>query len=449
MSTVYELTITSIAPGGDGVSKLPDGRTAFLPYGAPGDVVRARIIQDQKNFVRARIDQIVTPGPGRVTPPCPVAGRCGGCAWQHLDYQSQADAKTSFLVENLKRIGKLEEPPVRPIWAAESPFAYRNKAQVPVGKAPDGSMRLGYYKEGSHDIVALPDEGCRILAPAVDRALAFVRVALPGLKQRPYDPKAQEGNLRHVMIRATERGEAMVVIVTREPLGEPARKNAMTWMGQAGIVSVQNNLQRKTGNVILGEETLQIAGTDALTEELDGLKFRLTATSFFQVNNAQTRNLWKALAAARTWTSGDRVLELYCGVGTLSLALARLGADVVGFEANEGAVQDARANAALNGLAAVFETGDAARAWERLPAGWKPQLMVVDPPRKGLDAEVIDGLAAVGVSELLYVSCDPASLARDTARLAEKGYRMRSCQPVDLFPQTAHIESVALFHKIA
>jgi 23S rRNA (uracil1939-C5)-methyltransferase len=444
-----QLEILSVAPGGDGVAKLPDGRTVFLSHAAAGDRVRARLTEEHKTYARARIDAVLTPGPARVTPPCPVAGICGGCAWQHLDYQAQAAAKQGFLTESLRRIGKLAEPPVLPLWAAESPLGYRNKAQVPVTLMPDGSFGMGYYKEGSHNVVPLPEEGCRLVEPAVDAALRFARAELPSLGLGPYDQAKGTGTLRHVMARCNRKGETMLVIVTRTPLSERVRKQASAWITRLpGLLSVQNNIQDKTGNVVLGPQTITLIGPDQLEEDLGGLRFKLAASSFFQVNPSQTLKLWDALQASRPWKGTEKVLELYCGVGTLSLPMARLGVEVFGVESHGPAVDDARANAALNNLnSARFQVSDAEKAWADLPEGWTPDLVLVDPPRKGLDAIVINALAEHAVPELLYVSCDPASLARDTARLAEKGYILQQCQPVDLFPQTPHVESVNRFLK--
>jgi 23S rRNA (uracil1939-C5)-methyltransferase len=445
----YELDILSLAPGGDGVARLPDGRTVFVPHSAPGDRMKVRMTEEHKTYARARVDALLQAGPGRVQPPCPVAGWCGGCAWQHLDYKAQAEAKQGFLVENFKRIGKLADAPVLPIWAAEQPLGYRNKAQVPVAMKADGTLVVGYYQEGSHKVVPLPEEGCRLVEPAVDAALRFARTELPSLGLQPYDQATGQGTLRHIMARANRKGETMLVLVTTTPLSNRVRVQLMAWMSRlTGLRSVQNNIQDKTGNVVMGDKSSTVAGLDYLEEELDGLRFRLAASSFFQVNPGQTLALSRALQEARPWKTGEKVLELYCGVGTLSLPLGRLGAEVFGVETHAPAVEDARANAALNGLDRLrFEVAPAERAWEALPEGWSPDLVLVDPPRKGLDASVVEALAASGVEELLYVSCDPASLARDAARLAEKGFQLKACQPVDLFPQTPHVESVNRFVK--
>ncbi|MGH7442191.1 MAG: 23S rRNA (uracil(1939)-C(5))-methyltransferase RlmD, partial [bacterium] len=331
---------------------------------------------------------------------------------------------------------------------ATEPLGYRNKAQVPIEAAPNGSCRLGYYQEGSHNIVPLPEEGCRLLAPAVDRALCFARDHLAELGLSPYDQSKAQGSLRHVMVRADMAGRAMVVLVTREPMPAASSQSAARWLGQAGIVSVQNNVQSKTGNAILGGETRFLAGEQSLSEELDGLKFRLSATSFFQVNPSQALALIQVIRGIRAWSPRDRVLELFCGVGTLSLPLARMGLRLHGVESHGAAVADARANALANGFdRASFAVADALDAWKVLPEGFEPNVVLMDPPRKGLDNALSALLAEKGPPELVYVSCDPASLARDVKRLAEGGYHLQSCQGVDLFPQTPHVESVNLLKR--
>lgn len=440
---LLKLELASLANGGDAVARSEQGLTVFVPRGAPGDTVDVEVVESHATYARARLIRVLAPGPSRIAAPCPVAGTCGGCAWQHLDYPAQNAAKASFLLESFRRIGGLESPPLDGVLAPADPYHYRNKAQVPVVMAPDGGLRLGYYREGTHDVVALPAEGCRILEPAVDLALRFVRDHVAALGLLPYNPRNEEGDLRHVVVRANSRGQAMVVLVTREPLAaEPAAK-ASAWMGQAGIVSVQNNLQRKAGNVIMGDETVVLAGPATLDEDLDGLRFRLSATSFFQVNPSQTMALLGVLKGLRPWSAGDQVLELYCGVGTLSLPLGRLGLRLHGVETHAAAVEDARTNAAANALPQLsFAVAGAAQAWTTLPEGFKPQVLVVDPPRKGLDPAVIKSLSFNPVAELVYVSCDPANLARDVKALAPLGYRLRRSQGVDLFPQTAHVESV-------
>ena len=440
----FEGVIEALAFGGDGVAHAPDGLTVFVPYAAPGDKATFEVSEPHKTYARARILSILKKGPGRAEAPCPVFGDCGGCQWQHLSYPAQLEAKENFVRESLRRIGGFAEPPVTGVLAAADPLGYRNKGQVPVSLAPDGTLRMGYYREGSHDVVALPDEGCRLLAPAVDQALTFVRGQLAGLGLQPYDQKTGEGTLRHVMVRANSAGQAMAVLVTRTPMTVEQNAKAAAWLGRAGIVSVQNNLQAKTGNVILGAETLLLAGEATILETLDGLKFRLSATSFFQVNTAQATALVGVLKSIRPWAAGEHVLELYCGVGTLSLPLGKLGLRLRGVENHAAAVEDARANAILNSIQGVsFTVAEALRAFDGLPPDFKPQVLLMDPPRKGIDPGIFKALEKHPVPEIVYVSCDPPSLSRDLKQLAAMGWTLRRTQGVDLFPQTPHVESVS------
>jgi 23S rRNA (uracil1939-C5)-methyltransferase len=447
---VWTVRIDGLANGGDGVGRAPDGRALFVSGAAPGDLLDVRVTEEHKTYARGVLAQLKEAGPDRVQPPCPafIAG-CGGCSWQQLSAPAQNTAKVKFLRDALQRIGGFADAPVDGVLAPADGYHYRNKAQVPIALAPDGSLRLGYYREGTHDVVPLPEEGCRLLAPAADAALRFVRGKLGALGLHPYDQRRGSGTLRHVMVRSSTRGEAMVVLVTREALPADATAVAAKWLGQAGIASVQNNIQAKTGNVVMGDETRVLAGPAALDEDLDGLRFQLSATSFFQVNPAQTLALLDVLKGIRAWKQDETVLELYCGIGTLSLPLAKLGVRVHGVEIHAAAVEDARAAAITNGLkSASFSVGGAAQGWMGLPQGFVPQVLLVDPPRKGLDPAVLESLKRQPVPELVYVSCDPASLARDLKALAAQGYQLLRCQGVDLFPQTAHVESVSHLTRV-
>jgi 23S rRNA (uracil1939-C5)-methyltransferase len=419
------LKIESLAFGGDGVAHLEDGRAVFVSGAAPGDQVSAEIIESKKTYARARALEVLKPGPGRVKAPCPVAGSCGGCQWQHLGYPAQLEAKQDFVLQALRRIGGFENPPLKSILAADNPWSYRNKAILPVQEG-----EFGFYREGSHDIVPLPEIGCGIQA-AGNEVLAKLR---PQLKNFT--------SLKHVALRSNSAGEILLGLVTGAALPVSAKAIASSFMaGLPKLKGVLNNVQPKATNVVLGSETRVLAGEEYLVEELGGLKFRLSLASFFQVNAAQTLKLWEMLKSARDWKGTERILELYCGVGTLSLPLARLGASLLGVEIFEGAVADARVNAQMNGLKqARFETADAAKGFEFEP---KPDLVVLDPPRKGLSPELLSLLASKKPKEILYVSCDPSSLARDLKFLVAAGASLNSVQPLDMFPQTYHVESLA------
>jgi 23S rRNA (uracil1939-C5)-methyltransferase len=422
----FEGSIEALAFGGDGVSHAPDGVTVFVPFSAPGDVAELEVTEAHKTYARAKISGLKQAGPSRREAPCPVFGECGGCQWQHLEYSSQLESKQNFVRESLRRIGGFPDPPVSPILASPSPLGYRNKATIAVS-----GESLGFYKGSSHDIVELPATGCAIQSGATDAALRFLRGRLEGLK-----------GLRHAAVRANSRGESLITLVSVWPL----EMDVSAWMGELpGLRGVVNNLQPKAGNTVFGSESRLMAGEESIVEELDGLKFRLSATSFFQVNSAQASALARLVLDARPWKAGERVLELYCGVGTLSLPLARAGAEVLGVENWASAVEDARLNARLNHLdQARFECADALKGFSLCP---KPAALLVDPPRKGLSPEVLAAVASCDTPQVLYVSCDPASLARDLKGLAAAGWKLQQVQPLDMFPQTYHVESLAVLGR--
>jgi 23S rRNA (uracil1939-C5)-methyltransferase len=425
----FEAAIEALAFGGDGVAHAPDGRTLFVPYSAPGDRAQLEITEAHKTYARAKISSLVQAGPGRAEPPCPVFGECGGCQWQHLDYPTQLASKENFVREALRRIGGFAEPPVQPIIPASSPYAYRNKAIVPL----DGLGAFGFYRASSHEIVPLPESGCAIQSPATDQALKFLRTRVAGIP-----------GLKHAAVRGNRAGETLIVLVSAAPLGIEAEATA--WLKELpGLRGVLNNLQPRPGNTVFGPQTQVLAGRSHIIEELDGLKFRLSGTSFFQVNSAQAMALTALLLAARGWKRDEKVLELYCGVGTLSLPLARAGMAVLGVENWPEAVEDARLNARENDLgSARFECADALQGFRFMP---KPAVLLLDPPRKGLSPEVLKGAAQCGADEILYVSCDPSSLARDLKGLVAGGWKLKNVRPLDMFPQTYHVESLAVLGR--
>lgn len=421
----FEAEIEALAFGGDGVTHSPEGLTVFVPHAAPGDRAALEFTETHKTYARARIETLQSPGPGRTKPPCPVAGICGGCQWQHLDYSTQLKSKENFVAETLKRIGGFTEPPLKPIVAAASPLAYRNKvtAQVSAGT-------IGFYKEGSHDLVPLPDSGCAIQTPGTDAALKFLSTRVNGIE-----------GLRHVVVRGNAKGETLIALVSHRPL----KIEVDSWLaGLPGLKGVVNNIQPKPGNTVFGPETRTMAGKSFIIEEIEGIQFRLSATSFFQVNSSQAATMTRLLLESRNWAKGGQVLELYCGVGTLSLPLAKAGADLLGVENWSLAVEDARLNAQLNSLTARFECADAVEGFRLRP---NAAVLLLDPPRKGLSPQVLEAIQKAKPAEIVYVSCDPASLARDLKALATGGWKLESVQALDMFPQTYHVESITVLRR--
>lgn len=438
-----EVTVHGLGSSGEGVARY-EGLTIFVPGGAPGDRLLARVQEVKRNYARAALVQVLEPSPDRVTPVCPVAGECGGCPLQHIAYEAQLRLKRQQVVDALERLGKLSGVTVHPTLGMAEPWEYRNKAQFPVGWRA-GRVIAGFFAPGTHRIVDI--ERCAIQHPVANRILAAVK-ELAGRYGVPiYDEGTHTGVLRHVLARVGRRtGEAMAVLVTNGPEFPHGRTIARELMARIPeLVSVVQNINPVRTNVVLGRESRVLAGRDSITDSIGDLEFSISPVSFFQVNPAQTEVLYgKALEYAGL-TGSETVIDLYCGIGTISLFLARQCREVIGVEWVEEAVEDARENAARNGIRNVrFIAGDAAVEMPRLAAeGVRADVVVLDPPRKGCEEPVLQAIAQMAPRRVVYVSCNAASLARDLGRLAGMGYRTVEVQPVDMFPHTAHVECVA------
>lgn len=438
-----EVTVHGLGSSGEGVARY-EGLTIFVPGGAPGDRLLARVQEVKRNYARAALVQVLEPSPDRVTPVCPVAGECGGCPLQHIAYEAQLRLKRQQVVDALERLGKLSGVTVHPTLGMAEPWEYRNKAQFPVGWRA-GRVIAGFFAPGTHRIVDI--ERCAIQHPVANRILAAVK-ELAGRYGVPiYDEGTHTGVLRHVLARVGRRtGEAMAVLVTNGPEFPHGRTIARELMARIPeLVSVVQNINPVRTNVVLGRESRVLAGRDSITDSIGDLEFSISPVSFFQVNPAQTEVLYgKALEYAGL-TGSETVIDLYCGIGTISLFLARQCREVIGIEWVEEAVEDARENAARNGIRNVrFIAGDAAVEMPRLAAeGVRANVVVLDPPRKGCEEPVLEAIAQMAPRRVVYVSCNAASLARDLGRLAGMGYRTVEVQPVDMFPHTAHVECVA------
>ncbi len=448
LGTRFELEITGLAAEGDGVGRY-GSLAVFVPQGAPGDLLRVAVTDSAANYVRARILSVVRPGPDRVAPPCPVYAECGGCTWQHLSYAAQLQWKRRIVVEALRRVGHLEEPEglVHPTLPAEPPWRYRHKMAVPFAPAdaPGAGVRAGFYAARSHRVV--PFESCRIQHPLLDRVLAVTRHLVDELGIPPYDERTRTGVLRHLVARVSRhRGEVLVALVTPGP-GFPAGPALAAGIRKAipECVGVVHNLNPTPGNAILGRVTRTLAGRDRLVEELDGLRFLVSAISFFQVSPAQAQTLYRVAVDQAAPGPRDTVVDLYAGVGTLSLFLARRSGAVEAIEEVGPAVADGRQNAAENHQDNLrFHLGAAEVVLPQLVrAGLRPTVVVLDPPRRGAAPEVLAAILRAAPRRVVYCSCNPATLARDLGGL-RGAYRLSAVQPVDMFPQTAHVECSAL-----
>ena len=439
------LEITGYTAEGMGVARW-EGRVVFIPGTILGERWEVQLLKVKTNVAWGRAVRLLAPSPERVELDCPLAGRCGGCQYRHMTYEEELRAKRQRVQDALTRVGgvSLELPQVL---GAENPLRYRNKVQFPVAQEKRG-LAVGYYRARSHDVLDVDD--C-LLQP---EAVTTLRLAFKGWMERyrvpAYDEGTCQGLIRHLYVRTNQAGEALCCVVangTRLPHApELVQALRQAVPSLAGLVL---NTNTKDTNVILGPNYRTIWGRDFLEERLCGMTFRLSVPSFFQINRAQTERLYTQALEFAGLTGQETVLDLYCGIGTISLALAQRAGQVIGAEIVPEAVQDAQANAARNQVDnARFLCGDAVEAAFQLAAeGVRPQVICVDPPRKGLAPEVPEILASMAPDRIVYVSCDPATLARDVKRFGELGYPAVKARAVDLFPRTAHVETVVLLSQ--
>lgn len=439
-----ELTITGYSHSGEGVGKY-EGFTLFVPFAVLGERILAQVEAVKKNHGRARMVEVIRPSPERSAPPCGVFGKCGGCQLQHVSYAEQLRMKERQVRDSFFRIGRMEEVMIHPVIGMDHPWGYRNKAQVPFGME-GGKVVAGFYAPKSHRIV--DTDACLIQHPLNDRVIRKVKQLARRLNTPIYDERNHCGILRHVMVRTGfHTGECMVVLVTN---GEnlPRRQQWVEELRREipGLKSVVQNVNPRRTNVILGPENRLLWGRKVIYDRIGDVVFAISPNSFFQVNPVQTKVLYDQVAKYAALTGVETVIDAYCGIGTIALYLARRAKRVYGVDVVGAAIRDAKQNAALNGMGHVtFEEGAAEEVmprWHR--EGIRPDVIVLDPPRKGCDPALLETAASMKPGRIVYVSCNPATLARDAKYLSELGYRVREVQPVDMFPQTGHVECCAL-----
>lgn len=468
---IYEVAIEDMSNEGQGIGRI-DGLALFVAGAIYGDVAKVEITKLKKNYGFGKVVEILTPSPYRITPPCDYAGDCGGCPLMSMSYEGQLRLKNKMVRDKLERIGGLENLKLHPIIGMESPFRYRNKAQFPVsgggiitkkGGILANAKRpsVGFYKVRSHEVVNC--ETCLIQAPPAEALAKALRSYMEQDHVTAYDPEAGKGLIRHLIVKtAFATGEVMAIVVLNGkalPNGEKLvymmddAINELSEDERAGmeytLESVVINVNKKKTSEIMGQECITLAGKPTILDRIGDLDFEISPLSFYQVNPVQTVHLYdKALEYAQL-TGEETLLDLYCGVGTIGLYCAAKAKTVIGIEQVKGAVIDANRNAVINGIVnATFVHGKAEEEMPKLlEEGVKPDVVLLDPPRAGCAPELLDVIAEAAPERIVYVSCDPATLARDIKILVEKGYEFVEGQTVDMFPNCMGVESVILMSK--
>ncbi len=438
---IVTLNIEGCDLGGSGIGRL-EGMAVFVPRAAEGDLIDARILKVKKTYAYAKTEKIITPSPYRTESPCPVYGKCGGCVFGHLKYEQELKIKENHVKECFKRIAGCE-PEFESIIPGKAEYGYRNKAQYPV-RSVNGETVTGFYANHSHRVTECSE--CLLQPPEFAGIVKAVKAYMAENGISAYDEESGKGLVRHIFIRkAAATGEIMVcpVINGRSLPNESGLCRALL-SACPGIKSVMLSINEKDTNVVMGGEYRLLYGDDYITDVLAGLKFRLSAQSFYQVNHDTAEILYAKAAEYAGLTGGETVLDLYCGTGTIGLSMAGKVREIIGVEIVPQAIEDAKINAEINGISnARFICGDAEKALEELrKEGLKPQAVILDPPRKGCSPSVTETVAKIAPQRVVYVSCDPATLARDCGKFAEYGYKALKAAPVDMFPKTGNVETV-------
>lgn len=446
-----ELAITALGNEGEGIGHTEDGYTVFVKDALPGDQIRTKLMKCKKQYAFGRLMEIVSPSADRVEPRCKKARVCGGCQIQELSYEKQLAFKENKVRNNLIRIGGIENPPMEPIIGMEEPWRYRNKAQFPVGRNKEGRIIAGFYAGRTHAIIPVEHNDCLLGREVNAQILNTVLSHMEQYDIEPYDEATGTGLVRHVLIRCgfTSR-QIMVCLVLngRKLPGEEALADRL--MKIPGMTSIMVNVNMENTNVILGDQVRTVRGQSYITDSIGDVAFQISPLSFYQVNPVQTEKLYSKTLEYAGLTGEETVWDMYCGIGTISLFLAKKAKKVYGVEIIPDAIEDARRNAKLNGIEnAEFFVG---KSEDVLPEQYekhqiKADVIVVDPPRKGCDRAVLDTMLKMQPKRIVYVSCDSATLARDVKLLTEGGYHLERAVAVDQFCHSSHVETVVGLHR--
>jgi len=428
-----------------GIARI-DGYVVFVDYALPDELLKIRIIEAKKEYGRAEIVEIVEKNPHRKKPECPVYYECGGCHLMHASYNYQLEIKKMLVEDAFKRIGKLS-PKINPVIGMENPFRYRNKVQFPVGKDKNG-IKIGFYKKMTHEIV--PTSFCLIQHEDSDKVIEAMARIIKKYEIEVYNENLHTGVLRHIMVRRSFAFDEMMILLvcTKVPDRIEDIKNELV-STFPNLKSLYVNINNKKTNVILGEKDILIWGSPNIKDKIGNLLFEISPKSFFQVNTIQTEKLYNQVVKFLKEVGGKIIFDLYSGIGTISMFVSPFCEKVYAIEIVKEAVEDAKKSSLKNGITNVeFILADAEKEIQKLiKKGIVPDTVILDPPRKGCEKELLESLIATKVKNIIYVSCNPSTLARDAKIMADGGYEVIEVQPVDMFSQTYHVENVTLFRK--
>ena len=446
---IIKLEITGMTAEGNGVGRADNGMAVFVPLTAVGDAVLCRIVKLEKSLAYGIIEEITTASPDREESCCDVSAKCGGCTFRHISYDAELKIKSDIVYDAVTRLGKLSGFELEKICGGESD-RYRNKAQYPFGISSDGKIICGFFSKRSHRVIAVDD--C-ILQPKIFSDIAqYVTCFAEHKKLTVYNEESGNGNLRHLYLRrGFHSGEIMVCIVAKSNISSELKELSAELTARfPKIKSVILNINPDKTNVILGSKNITILGGDTISDTLCGNKIELSPMSFYQVNTAQAERLYDCAKDYAALTGNEVVLDLYCGAGTIGLSFADKAKKIIGCEIVPEAIENAKKNALQNSISnAEFYCGDAGKLACKLAAeGIKPDVIVIDPPRKGCDLLTLDSIIKMSPSRVVMVSCNPATAARDAKYLSGNGYSLFKLRPFDLFPRTSHVETVVLMSKV-
>lgn len=450
---IYPLSITSCTAEGSGVGHLEGGFAVFVPDTAPGDEIEVRLVKVLKSYAFGIVNRMITPSPDRVENDCPAGKQCGGCCYRHISYEAECRFKQQTVKDCMQRIGGFDLEP-QPILGAESQTAYRNKAQFPVGYDKEHRLVYGFYAERSHRIIPLSDKPCAIqpkeFSDIADAVIAWMKQN----KITAYDEGSGKGVIRHIYLRKGEVTGEVLLCLVGTPKVCPCSKKLCEQITRKfpQVTCISYSCNPKNTNVIMGDKCTTLYGSGYIRDILCGVEVRISPMAFYQVNHAQTERLYSLAGEYAALKPDDLLLDLYCGIGTIGLSMAKAYGvkRLIGVEVVPQAIEDAKANAKANGMDAAFFCDDASGMAQKLKEqGLTPDVVVLDPPRKGCDEAGLLAVAQMAPQRIVMVSCNPSTAARDCKFLCEQGYELVEYTPVDLFPRTGHVETVVLMSRVS